>query len=203
MKRVYGILTVLVAFTLLSCAVEEHSFNSKATAPGHNITFSDIENITSDAVKIKILVWDNETGYESELASAAIENGSADIELPANVEDKFLYRFRDEAPSSVRLSDNDLMYTFISFLVFNPNDRLIGRLYFENETIATDLIYSDRACLVTGIHAKKYMYKEYQEVYNLNLSRGYHWTQYDLESETEERWTNGTPIGAKWVYASM
>lgn len=196
-------MVVLTIPTFVSCSSEEHETIGNMNTSYHKITFSDIENLTPEAVTIKVLVWDNESGKDMELATAAITNANAEIMLPEIVEDRFLYRFADDAPAEVELTDRELRYTFISFVVFNSEDRLIGRVYFESETVATDLIYADRACMVTGVHTREYEYQLHKDIYSLNLSRGYHWTQYDIESEMAQKWTNGTPHGARWIYAPL
>jgi hypothetical protein len=196
MKRI-NCLVAAATLLLASCSVGGGQ-SIPPTLAGDKILVSNVEGLTPDAATVKILVSDNSTGEIVELSSAPIENGNATLSIPTTIEDNYLKPLSEDAPAAVELSDTDVKYTFINFMVYDSAGKLIGSLYFETSTVWTDLIYVDSPCTITGTETNRSGGET--DIYDLDLAKGYNWTKYVAQSDTSESWVNGTPSGVKWVY---
>jgi hypothetical protein len=193
-------------FFAMCCVAVLSSCNSDTkdgVEPAYNrVSISDVEDLADEAATVKAFTWNDETDDEPiELATADIEAGSATIELLETIDEQYLYSFGELLPPEIELSSPDANYIVIVFYVFDSSGNPIGELYFESETAYASLLYIDRACNVSGT---MYDGDIYSEVYDMNLTKGYNWTQqlYETESDTVTSSTiiNGKPADGSWVY---
>lgn len=168
------------------------------TPTGFKVEFADIVDLPDGKdVKIKAFVTDRSTHDPVELASADYDSGGggATLWLPETIAQEYLMLLNeDETPEGLEISDPDLKFTDIVFQVFDISDKMMGFLFFGDDVTHSDseLMYADRPCTITGT--------EDGCVWDIDLAKGYNWTQYINVDGSVVSYTNGRSQTGYWYY---
>jgi hypothetical protein len=160
-----------------------------------------------NVVKLEVGYPDENGQYaEAMLTSASYINGRFTLNLPENVDAKYLM--------SVTYMDR---YDFIDFTVSNRDAKLrasqlnayksnskIGFFYHGTEEWAGVLVYFDSDCNLTGSYTEILNEITYKCSYNVRGKKGWN-MMYSKETEKgdnsyEEEITDQVPAGAKWYF---
>jgi hypothetical protein len=167
-----------------------------------------------------MVVWPAGNGPSYNIINVAYVNGGFTLDLPASVDDKYLYTFDekfDVLPESIKVSNPNVKMTdpSLSAYKWDPeatyNPVTVGYIYYGTTDILWrgNLWYVDGDVTITGSSKVERTVDGLQisktTVYSINAKKGWnivyknevHTDTETTESETETHTTNA-PAGAKW-----
>jgi len=187
------VMSAMFSTVLTSCDKDPKDGGGSAAIVDGKLTIS-VENGSShkndiDKVKVQFVEWDASTGiskYET-LASSNFGNGTFTLELPANVDAKYL-RSIDVFSSTVNVSNKNAKFLFdnVRIFAYNGNDKvdeiICGKVITQKNNgkvlcAFAGLMYSDSDVSISG--TEKYTDEnggnvyENNTTYSINLKQGW------------------------------
>jgi len=212
MKRYYFslfLMSVIFAAVITSCEKDDTAVG--LTISG-NLEFS--EKYNDEFTKVVIVVREPmDMGTivfkRVELARGTYSNGIFSIELPANIDEKYLQTlFTEDMPPKFKISDKKVKTGIFSISISSFKDMEdlpdipgvgMGQLYKEYELIYAKsdeqsttealLYYADRKCSITGTIG--------DDVFDVNLKKGWNFL-YKTENELINKYSTKPVSGLKW-----
>ncbi len=189
---------VICGIALFSSCDPETSGGGGTTPAGSKIIISDIERLPSNATTIKAYIVNPATDDGAELTSASIVNGSATINLPGTIDNEYLTAIRAYFSDEIIISDSEVKMAQIAFMACDSSGEWVGWIHYSVDKDkmegAAIVVYSNSACTVKGTEIDG----EYLRIVDVNLAKGYNWTQHVYIDRNTVSLTNGIPEGAKW-----
>ena len=152
---------------------------------------------------VKLMVWDGALHKDVAIAEGAYSNGGFKIDLPDDVDSKYLGTFDyDEWYDGITVSNKNAKGIYADIAAFN-GDKIVGYFNYEGETKTSEayalLMYADSDVSFTGSGTEKDVDETYHWSVSIYLKKGWNWA-YEIDEESSEKYTTSKPSGLKWVF---